>query len=515
MRIAFMAALGALFVGHMAMGQTSGESSGAGGVAPKKPVEATQPGASHTAPALQTLGSRWQGIMKELHVPGMAVAAVRGDKVVLLEGFGTRDPRTKAPVTPDTIFFLADSTRPFVAMEVLKLAEEGLVDLDTPVKSYLPRFMLAAPELAAAVTVRDLLCLRWDINSFVINIAASFTGEMDDDLFYDQLSRVRARERFTRTNVPYITLGRMIDAAAGMSWKDYLNKRILAPAGMDNTFCSASRMYASSNVAMPVEEVDGEWHVSTTLKTDRTMHAGGGIGSSASDLVKWLRLNLNGGRIDGRRILPENSVKEMQTQQVAAPRRIFEFEGKAYGLGWYLGSYKGNRLVYHIGMFPGYRSHISFMPERGVGVAVLVNSSEIVMHFADFVACDVYDRLFNLQGEDLHERLREKAYEESDRRVSRSPSGPNPAKGGLTLDPRAYVGKYVSKTWGTLDMTYDGDLLTAKIGDLVVPMFSTGPDWFTAVVGARTLSGRFEMTDDKRVTAVILERGPVEMNFKR
>ena len=105
-----------------------------------------------------------------------------------------------------------------------------------------------------------------------------------------------------------------------MTWKECVKEYILAPAGMNNTFCQATEMYARPDVAMPVEDVDGAWRVSDTLKTDRTMHAGSGMGASVADLARWLRLNLNDGQIDGRRILSEKRTKEMRGADAGRPQ---------------------------------------------------------------------------------------------------------------------------------------------------------------------------------------------------
>ncbi len=467
-------------------------------------------------PSLQDLGERWRRVMKQLEIPGLAVAVVQNDKVILLEAFGIRDPQTKAPVTPDTVFFIGETTEAFVAMALLLLADEGRVDLDAPVKKYVPRFELANADLSATLTVRDLLSQRWGLENFTLNFGLDYTGEIDDELFYRLLRKVRPEEKVRRSSILYVTLGRVISAVSGMTWKDYVKKRILAPAGMNNTFCQATEMYARPDVALPLQRVGDTWRVLKTRKSDRTMHAGGGIGASAADLARWLRLNLNGGKIDGRRILSEKRIKEMQTQQVQAPRRIFQFDRKGFGLGWDISSYVGNRVVSQMGRFPGYRSNIFILPDHKIGIVVLSNASGATHQFSDLVDCDILDRLLGLRGENLVPRLDHLVYRERDRRSSQYLDGANPAKnGGLTLDPQAYVGQYVSPEWGRLYVEYQDGLLTARIGDLQVGLVSSGPDWFAAVVTDRRFSGRFEVTDDKRVSGVTIERGPVSMVFTR
>src|SRR5215212_7118658 len=105
-------------------------------------------------PALQKLHARWAAAMKKLRVPGLAVVAVRGDEVVLLDALGVRDPEGSKPVTPDTYFYVASCTKPYTAAVIAQLAAAGKVDLDAPVKRYLPRLELASAA-GGTFTVRD------------------------------------------------------------------------------------------------------------------------------------------------------------------------------------------------------------------------------------------------------------------------------------------------------------------------------------------------------------------------
>src|SRR5262245_28685595 len=96
-----------------------------------------------TDPALKGLRERWSEAMRIVRVPGLAVVAVKGDEVVLLESLGIRNPDGSKPVTPDTQFYIASCTKPYTATVIAQLAEAGKLDLDAPVKRYLPRFQLA------------------------------------------------------------------------------------------------------------------------------------------------------------------------------------------------------------------------------------------------------------------------------------------------------------------------------------------------------------------------------------
>jgi CubicO group peptidase (beta-lactamase class C family) len=96
--------------------------------------------------------------------------------VLLVQPLGLRDPAHDKPVTPDTIFYIASCTKSFMATAVMSLAEDGKLDLDAPVKRYLPRFELPDAKLAESITIRDLLCHRWGVDSDHITFAEAFPG---------------------------------------------------------------------------------------------------------------------------------------------------------------------------------------------------------------------------------------------------------------------------------------------------------------------------------------------------
>lgn len=129
------------------------------------------------------------------------------------------------------------------------------------------------------------------------------------------------------------------------------------------------------------------------LKTDHTITGAGGIFSTADDLARFVIANLNEGRVADHQALPAEAVRRAHTAQVKLEQRFYEFDRHAYGLGFYRAEYDGDLLVHHFGGFPGYRSHLSFMPEHRIGVVVLQNEGIDGNPFADLVATYIYDLL--------------------------------------------------------------------------------------------------------------------------
>ena len=241
--------------------------------------------------------------------------------------------------------------------------------------------------------------------------------------------------------------------------------------------------------------------------------------TSARDLGTWLSLNLNGGRIDGKRILSEESVRAMQTMQSKFPKTQGSIrQRKGFGLGWFLGNYRVDAYTFvdHGGAYIGTAAHVSFIPERRIGVGILANSSPGGLAICDIISIDIYDHMLGLEGRDLLPRYSERikaALAENKRHT-----GPNPAKcDGLSLPPGDYVGRYVDETWGTVEIALRAGNLVAHCGDLRLVLHSTGKDRFDGVIVPGMVSqGRFEFDGD-RVEAVIIETSDdaVEGRFVR
>ncbi len=255
--------------------------------------------------------SRWAEVMDEFDVPGMAVAIVQDGRILAIETFGMRAPGEAgsdggpAP-TPGTIYYIASITKTYLATAVCALADDGKLSLDDPVGKHLPRFALAnAPGGSAReITIRDLLCHRPGIGKAepIVTLDA-FTGEITEDRYYRWLATVQPSGETAYSNVHFTLLGRVVEAVSGMSWRDYLDERVLEPAGLTRTTGYASRMYGDPDCALPMERVEGEWRVCRLKKTDHTMHAAGGLGASATDAARWLMLHMNDGEIDGKRVI--------------------------------------------------------------------------------------------------------------------------------------------------------------------------------------------------------------------
>ena len=283
-----------------------------------------------------------------------------------------------------------------------------------------------------------------------------------------------------------------------MKWQEFLRKRLFEPAGMTRTTALASEMYGAKEHADPLQRIDGKWQRSALVKTDRTMHAAGGIGTTARDAARWLILNIDRGEIDGKRILPEEMAREYyaKASDLPQPRGRIRIE-EGFALGWGVGKYRdpSRSYYFHQGGYVGAASYFCFLPDERIGVAVLANSDGGA-GAVTIVSIDLLDRLLGIEDQlDLLPAYQEDA-KELRAAVAARPSGVNPMRvsGGLSRPAAAYAGTYSNVVEGELEVALDAQgELAAHIGDLpFTPLARRGtssrptscPAWRTRVASS-------------------------------
>jgi CubicO group peptidase (beta-lactamase class C family) len=466
-------------------------------------ISAATRGDNTPAPVVSdSLATRWSSALNELHVPGLVVVAVNRDGIVRRDLLGDRDVERKLPLDLDSRIYIASCTKTFVACAVVLLANDGTLDLDAPVKRYLPRFTLADAGYADSITVRDLLCHRPGLVNKTITFGEAYTGQMTDERFYRLLAGTKPRRSFAYSNLHYTLLGRVIEAATGRSWKDVLDDRVFKPAGMTRTTCSASAAWHDKNMALPYDWASGAYIDATPHKVNETMHAAGGIYTTGRDLARWMRLQLGNGVIDGKRVFTAGALRTMRElldTDAAEGHPLIKSEKRlAWGGGWDIRTLHADTLYCHNGNYAGTGAFISCIPSRNLGVAVIANGSGASVMLCELVAAETYDALLGAKHDDYLPTLFKMA-------ASRSKQDAAPATSGkLTLAPQRYAGEFQSADWGKLTLSAKNQALDARIGALPLPLKLTGIDRFIA----GDYSGRFELDAKGKVAAVWLWIAP-------
>ncbi len=450
-------------------------------------------------PGYEDFAARCAAAGEALGVPGFAVALVHDGEVTAAQGFGVRDAGPDAaPVDAETMFYIASCTKTYVAAACCLLAQDGRLDLDETVATYLPEFRLADAEATRTLTVRDLLCHRLGVNCGPAVWLDAYTGQITDGRFFRHLARVTPRGTVSYTNTHFTIAGRVIERVSGRAWRDYLDDRLFTPAGLRRTTGYASEMYTDPNAAYPLEVEGGAPVRARLIKDDSVMHAAGGLGTTAIDGARWVALAMNRGAIDGRRVLTEELASEMLEPQ----SRLDETQGQirrleGFGLGWQLGSYRGlTPYATHGGGYIGTAAHLSFLPDDRIGLVVLANGSPSGQGLCDVICVDFYDHELGVEDSpDLTPSYVERLGRYEQRMAQREAELPAALTGDRLSRPvREYLGTYHSDDMGDIELSLEGGSLVARDGIMRLSVRSADerPEAFVlATPSLNLMPGRF------------------------
>lgn len=404
--------------------------------------------------------------------PGIVVVVVKDSRVILLNGFGYADLEAKRPATPQSVFYMASSAKPFFALTAALLNHEGRIALDAPLRRYLPDVKLQAPLSPDTIKLRNLLTHTHGIGDGPVDFRMNLTGEGSRSELIGLLTQhlpAKGGVEFRYGNRGYQIASLALDSALKQSWKDVLQRTVLAPLGMTNTTAYLSRV-KREELAAPYVAGAGNYMRLHYAKGDANMHAAGGLVTTGEDLAKWLEVNINRGRAAGKQIFPAAVVAETHRWQVDQDVQFAWVRRYGYGLGWNIGSYEGETLVHAHGGFAGFYSHVSFMPRQRLGVAVLTHEALLGDALAENVAQYIYDTLLGLPGTKLRwekrlaaapqlaQKYREGIVAERARRAARQKPLPYPLE--------AYAGVYESREGGRMEWRVKDNKLEVSIGPL-------------------------------------------------
>ena len=311
-------------------------------------------------------------------VPGVAVAVVQGDKVVMAKGFGVRDVGKKDPVTPKTLFLIGSTTKSLTTLMMAKLVDEKKLAWSSPMTELLPGFALGDAELTKKVSLADTVC------------ACTGMPRQDMEMFFHYRGRTAEKTlEWMRTTKPTTTFGETFQysntmvlagglaaaraaepkRALATAYDATLRSRVLQPLGMKATtldFAAAERAEHAAPHGMKMDLSAQALPLAADDFVARVAPSGGAW-SNAEDMAKVLRLELARGQLDGKRIVSEEALFARRTPRVKITDK------SSYGLGLFVDTEHGISIQHHGGNTLGFTSDMFYLPDHDVGVVVLAN----------------------------------------------------------------------------------------------------------------------------------------------
>jgi len=319
--------------------------------------------------------------MQRQHIPGVALLASRGGKIVLAQGFGLSNVELQVAVKPETIFQSGSVGKQFTATAVMMLVEEGKIALDDPLTKYFPD----APATWKEVTVRELLSHTAGFGDYPKKF--DFRKDWTEDELLKLVESIPLAyppgTKWAYSNLGFLTLGILIHRVTGEFYGDFLQQKIFQPLGMQTTRIISEADIVPNRAAgyrlVKGELKNQEW-VSPALNTT----ADGSLYFSILDLAKW------DAALYTEQLLKRSSFDEMWTP---AKFKNGQPNKDGYGFGWFIGERHGHHVVSHDGSWQGFETAISRYVNDQLTVVVLANLEEakpdlIADHVADIYLAD-------------------------------------------------------------------------------------------------------------------------------
>lgn len=408
-------------------------------------------------------------------VPGLSISIVDENGPLFIKGFGWADKEAGIKADENTLFYIASNTKAFMALAAAMLDQEKKIFLDSPFKKYFPAINFKN-NIGNNITNRHLLTHTSGIQNNPIVFRMAFSGDNEKQamlrLLSDATKTVAEPGVFNYDNLGYNIYGLALHEHLDKKWQDVLQEKIFTPLGMNRTTAYIS--LAEKNKWQLAAPYDGFGPKGLTklyiTKKDNTMQSAGGIITTASDIAKWLQVQITHGKINNKQVFPADLMKASQTGIAPYEKGPGPTPTGKYALGWNISKHEQEDFIFHFGGYPGFKSHISFMPGKKIGLAIFVNEGGIGQGVTDIVAMYVYDMVRGAADADKTfaskvEQLEGMSQKEAES-TQRSFASRANRTSQLTLPLDAYTGIYRHEWYGDVVVTAENNNLTVHFGNM-------------------------------------------------
>ncbi|MBS1575864.1 MAG: serine hydrolase [Bacteroidetes bacterium] len=415
------------------------------------------------------LDTTFKRILKDWKAVGFAVAVVEKNKIVYSSGTGFRDLEKKLPVTPNTLFAIGSCTKAFTSSLIGLLQKDNKLEYDKPVRDYLPELKFYNDALNDQVTIRDMMCHRTGLPRHDYSWYLFPTTR--DSLIY----RIRymeptagIREKWQYNNFMFLAQGVLAEKLYGKKWEELVKQKFFDSLGMKTSNFSITDMEKSSDAAKGYYVRKDSLITAMDYYNIDAMGPAGAINSSVNEMANWVITWINGGKFNGKEVLPAPYVSEAMSSQMVSASGLSDKENpdiylSTYGFGWSISSYRGHYRVQHGGNIDGFSAMTCFFPSDSIGIIVLSNQNGSTV--PAIVRNILSDRMLNLTRKDWNGNLLKedsKAKAEA-KEAEKNRTAPSKIEGALTHSLKDYEGLYSNPGYGTIDIYLKNDSLFANL----------------------------------------------------
>jgi serine beta-lactamase-like protein LACTB len=300
--------------------------------------------------------------MSKQSIAGLSVAVVTDNQLRWVNGYGLADLENFVPAKAATVYRLGSLSKPITAVAVMRLVEEGKIDLDTPIQKYCPAFPVKQWAVTPRLILGHLSGIRhyksdeeFDNTRYYASVVEGLAMFKDDPLLFEPGTR------YGYTTFGYSVLGCAVEGASGEKYGDYVREHVFKPAAMERIRIDSIADLIPNRAQGYRRRADGTLR-NSPLADNSYKVPGGGFVSTVEDLAK-LAIAMQTGKL-----LKRETVEQMYTRQ-----RLRDGKETNYGLGWGVATVNGQRYVGHSGAQQRVSTILQTVPDKGVAVVLMVN----------------------------------------------------------------------------------------------------------------------------------------------
>ncbi|MBI1780003.1 MAG: serine hydrolase, partial [Sphingobacteriales bacterium] len=338
-------------------------------------------------------------VLKDWHAAGVGIAVIEKNKIVYTGGFGLRDVENKLPVTENTQFAIGSCTKAFTASLIGMAVKDNKLDIDKPVTDYLPELKFSKENLTAHVTVRDMMCHRTGLPRH--DLAWYGSSSSRDSLIYAIRffePSAELRQIWQYNNFMFLAQGVLAQKLYGKPWEMLIKEKIFDSLGMKNSNFSITDLEKNPDHSIGYNVKNDSIKKMKYMNIDAIGPAGS-INSSPKEMANWVMTWVNGGKFNGKEVIPAAHVQQAMSSQMvisgSLPDKLNPDVNFAnYGFGWMLVSYRSHYRVEHGGNIDGFSASTCLFPGDSIGIVILSNQngSTVPVIIRNFIA----DRMLGL-----------------------------------------------------------------------------------------------------------------------
>jgi Beta-lactamase class C and other penicillin binding proteins len=453
-----------------------------------------------------------QSVLERWNVPGMGVVVVKDGEVVFADGFGTTSIEGNGtPVTAQTPFVLASTSKAITAALLATLVDEGKVNWEDTVVKHLPDFKLYDDWVTRNFLVKDIMVHKTGFNAYALDDLPHFGYKRDDlyRIFRHVQPTYSYRTTYAYNNAMYTVTAHIIEKYTGMNWDDAITERLFRPLEMKNSTTGNKRFFNFPALAKGHSHTrDGE-NMKAALRADTlsgfnwlsAIAPAGFVISTAEDMGNWLVMMTGNGLFKGKPFLSEKT-RRFLTQ----PQTVVSMDSTGlynYAQGWRLENGRQGQIIYHTGLAYGYTALVAMVPDIDMGVAVLTNAGSLTNPQVTIMR----ELIEWYRGEDKRDWFKFYVDNYFTPETPRTPPTPTP---DIAMDKPIsdYTGNYFKADFGAASIYAEGANLKFKLKEADAPLKYLGNDKFTMrISGVGNVEVTFSRNADGKVKSLTFNIG--------